>query len=94
MILEKVTLTTTPKSLYELITEKRALPNPTVHSARGLIIRNTNLLTVLGSDTKTVDPVTLTDSSNEFESHIVTDLHETHLSVDSGTGTVDLVISQ
>jgi len=95
MIIETITVTTTPTSLKALIETARGT-TLLLKSCQGIIIRNDSGVIILGSDPETDTPITLLDPAvpQNFESHIATNIGRTLLSVGAGTAVVGVVISQ
>jgi len=94
MIIEEITVTTTPTPLYDLLAVTgRDMPSTPTVSACSL--RAIDSVVIMGSDPLSVRPVVFCDPANgqPFESHMTMNLYQTLLSVDSGTAKVGVVIS-
>ena len=96
MIIETVTVTTTPTSLYSLInTERSSVLPEEQHHCVGLTIRNLGTVDILISDPDTNTPVLACDASESqiFESHLTQNIHQTLLSASENV-TAGIIISQ
>ena len=100
MIIEIVTVTTTPKSLYDLLVAAGRDPEAErkSESIKSVSFRLPEVSTdvVYCSDKDTVAPVILLDPANAqpYESHLDANLHRTFLSVSAGTSDVGMIVSQ
>ena len=94
MIIEEITVTATPTTIYDLLDATgRDMPNTPVVSICSL--RAIDAVKIMGEDPLTVSAVPLCDPNNDqpFESHMSYNLYQTLLSVASGTAKVGVVIS-
>jgi hypothetical protein len=95
MVIEKLTVTTTPTSILDLIITARGSYEGNTYSTAVQIKSSSAGVAVLAEDLDTANPISILDPNDllTYESHVSFNLAEMLLSVAAGTQEVDLIAS-
>lgn len=96
MIIETVTVTAVPTSIYDLLIAARGNLGGKVDTCKSIVVRNQSGNDILASDSESATPVLICDVSEtqNFASFSDVNLYQTYLSASLTGSTVGLIISQ